>query len=1122
MRLHSITGLHASAAFLITLSFSLAGCTTAPADEFESASAVSEPAVLDTPPEFAQRPIAAQATALGLSGEARVDYILARLTIEQKLGQLNQIPGGRSKNLNSRINEAEYERIRAGAVGSYLHVAGAEFLGELQSAAVMDTPHGIPLLFAMDVVHGYRTLFPVPLAMAASFDSDAAETAATIAADEASASGLHWTFAPMVDIARDARWGRIVEGSGEEPYLGAEMAAAQVRGFQGEDLAAGNTVLATTKHFGAYGAGIGGRDYNTADISERTLREVYLPPFEAAKDAGTGSFMVAFNDIAGVPTTANSALLNGVLRSEWSYDGVLISDWNSIAELMAHGVAETEEEAGALALSAGIDMEMTSGIYASALADRVRADPDLAAALDASARRVLMAKEALGLFDDPMAYHDGARELASLLSEDHRAAARKIATRSAVLLKNEGRLLPLSEAPGRVGIIGALAEDGLTQLGSWRAQGRAEDVVTILDALEARLPGATTYTPGANTKDPADPYAIAEAIAVAEISDVVVLVIGEDFDMSGEARAMSSIALPEAQLELADAVFETGKPVIVVLVNGRPVDLSPIADRADAILETWMLGVEAGPAVADLIFGNISPGGRLPASFPRTTGQLPWYMGHNATGRPADPDLAKDTSRYVDIPITPLYAFGHGLTYSDFTYGGLTLSAESIGEGETVDVSLEVTNSGDRTADEVVQLYIRDPYASIARPVQELRGFKRITLAPGQRNIVTFTLTPEQFAFYGNDNSWVVEAGEIELMVGAASDDIHQRASLEITEAFETDRSAASILTPVKVEPTLATNYPTIGEITLYAEGAEDLFAPGARIEKLTDDLFVWSEGPVWVPSLQAVLFSDVPENTIYKWTERGAVEVFLMPSGYDGPYNPQFREPGSNGLILGPEGTLLMGDHGNRAIASLDLETKEKTLLATGFEGNRFSSPNDLVLAANGTIFFTDPPYGLAGIDASPIKETPVNGVYRRAPDGTVSLIDGTLTRPNGVILSPDGTTLFVAQSDPDAAQIFAYDVAEDGSVSNKRIFADLTEFVSEAMPGLPDGLAMDVEGRLYATGPGGVRIFSPEGEMLALISTGTAAANVTFGEDGRTLFITSGDFLARVRVATRGLNFQ
>ncbi|MCI4645951.1 MAG: glycoside hydrolase family 3 C-terminal domain-containing protein [Hyphomonadaceae bacterium] len=1086
-----------------------------------SSPAAVEVSLPEPPPELADLPIAAQATAMGLTGETRVDYILARLSVEQKLGQLNQIPGGRSKNLNSRIDESEYARIRAGAVGSYLHVAGAEFLGDLQTTAVEDTPHGIPLLFAMDVVHGYRTLFPVPLAMAASFDTDAAETAAAIAADEASASGLHWTFAPMVDIARDARWGRVVEGAGEEPYLGAEMSAAQVRGFQGTDLAAGNTVLATTKHFGAYGAGIGGRDYETADISERTLREVYLPPFEAAADAGTGSFMVAFNDIAGVPTTANSALLNGVLRGEWGYDGVLISDWNSIAELMAHGVAETEEEAGALALTASVDMEMTSGIYASALAERVKADPALQTALDASAKRVLMAKEALGLFDDPMAYHDGAREAASLLSDAHRAAAREIAARSAVLLKNEGQLLPLGEAPGRVGIIGALAEDGLTQLGSWRAQGRAEDVVTILDALEERLPGATTYTPGANTKDPADPYAIAEAVAVAETSDVVVLVIGEDFDMSGEARAMSSVALPAPQLELAEAVFETGKPVVVVLVNGRPVDLTPIAEKADAILETWMLGVEAGPAVADLLFGNVSPGGRLPASFPRTTGQLPYYMAHNPTGRPADPDLSKDTARYVDIPITPLYAFGHGLTYSDFTYGGLTLSATEIGQGGTVDVSLEITNTGDRTADEVVQLYMRDPHASIARPVQELRGFKRITLAPGQRSIVTFTLTPEQFAFYGAADSWVVEAGKIELMVGAASDDIRQRAVLEITESFETDGSAAAILTPITVEPTLATTYPTIGEIVTYSDGAEDVFAPGARIEKLTDDLFVWSEGPVWVPSMQAVLFSDVPENTIYKWTERGAVEVFLMPSGYDGPSNPAFREPGSNGLILSPDGNLLMGDHGNRAIAALDLETKEKTLLATEFEGNRFSSPNDLVLAGDGAIFFTDPPYGLAGMDESPIKETPVNGVYRRAEDGTITLVDGELTRPNGVILSPDGQTLYVAQSDPQAAQIFAYDVASDGSVSNKRVFADLTEFVGEAMPGLPDGMAMDVEGRLFATGPGGVRVFSPDGELLALISTGTAAANVTFGEDGRTLFITSGDFLARVRVATKGLGF-
>ncbi|NHK28487.1 beta-glucosidase BglX [Parvularcula flava] len=756
--------------------------------------------IAEIQPERTEPTLAAQATEQGLSGAERVDFILERMTTAEKLGQLHQMAGGRSKNLNSRIDDGEYERIRNGLVGSYLHVAGAEFLGELQQVAIEQSRHGVPLLFAMDVVHGYRTIFPVPLAMGATFDDEIVQESARVAGEEASAAGLHWTFAPMVDIARDPRWGRMVEGAGEEPYLGAVMSAAQVRGFQGDELADGDTILATAKHFGAYGAGIGGRDYNSADISERTLKEVYLPPFHAAAEAGSGSMMVAFNDIAGVPTTANSALLQDLLRGEWGYDGVLLSDWNSVLELINHGVAETRADAGALALTAGVDMEMTSGIYVNDMLERVEGDPALMAALNDSARRVMMAKDRLGLFDDPMAYHDGAREEAVILSDAHREIAREAAHKAMVLLTNDGTL-PLSPDTDNVAVIGALADDDWSPLGSWRAQGKPEDVKTVLDGIRDFLPDAkVTYVAGAGTQEAADEKEIRKAVQAAKKADSVILVLGEDYDLSGEARSRSSIDIPAPQLALADAILDTGKPVVIVLMNGRALNLTPISERANAILETWMLGIETGPAVADVLFGEVSPGGKLPVSFPRATGQAPYYMAHNNTGRPADPDLSKDTARYMDLPITPLYAFGHGLSYTEFSYAELVQSAETVAQGGTVALSVDVTNDGDMTADEVVQLYVRDPLALVARPVQELRGFERITLEPGETATVTFTLSPDQLAYVGLDGKWGVEAGRIDYMIGSASDDIRAAGSFEISGSYSTTRPAAAIETASTVD----------------------------------------------------------------------------------------------------------------------------------------------------------------------------------------------------------------------------------------------------------------------------------------------------------------------------------
>jgi beta-glucosidase len=732
---------------------------------------------------------------------SRPEVLLKKMTLDEKVGQLVQRAGGRSKALNSRLDDAELERVRAGAVGSYLHVAGAAPLARLQKVALEESRLGIPLLFAMDVVHGYRTIFPVPLALAATFAPDAEERAARVAAEEATAAGLHWTFAPMIDIARDARWGRIVEGAGEDPYLGARMAVAQVSGYQGGNVLRPGSLMATAKHFGAYGAAIGGRDYNSADISERTLQEVYLPPFYAAARAGAGSFMSAFNDIAGVPTTSNRELLRGTLRERWGWQGLMVSDWGAIGELLNHGVAADRKTAAVLALDASVDMDMVGGVYADELRGAIARDPARLELLDEAVLRVLRVKEQLGLFDQPMAYHDTQREARELLSPEHRQAARAVARQSIVLLKNENRLLPLDPAKLRsIAVIGALATDGMSSLGSWRAQGKAEDVVTVLKGITAALPTGVKIVsaPGADPRN-TDLSGIAAAVKLARGADVTVLMIGEDYDLSGEARSRSSLDLPASQLELARRILALGKPVVVLLANGRPLAITELAEKAPAILETWMLGVEAGNAVADVLFGKYSPAGRLPAEFPRATGAVPFYYSTQATGRPADPDLSKDTVRYHDLPITPLYAFGHGLSYSEFRYGDLAQSATAVGPGERIDISITVTNTGGVPGDEVVQLYVRDPVASVARPVLELRGFKRVELGAGQRKRVTFSVTPEQFAFWSPRAQWLIEAGRIDFWIGASSADLRAKGSFEISKTHTGTAPAAALPTRVIV-----------------------------------------------------------------------------------------------------------------------------------------------------------------------------------------------------------------------------------------------------------------------------------------------------------------------------------
>lgn len=702
------------------------------------------------------------------ASDAFVDSLIGEMTLEEKLGQLAQYRGVWSDSAGGpRISDENLGFVRAGEVGSFLSVYGAEYLNEVQRIAVEETRLGIPLLFAQDVIHGFRTIFPVPLGESASWSPAAVERSARIAAVEAAANSVHWTFAPMVDIARDPRWGRIVEGAGEDPYLGSVMAAARVRGFQGDDLARDDSVLATAKHYVAYGAAEAGRDYNTVDISERTLWEVYLPPFQAAVEAGVGSVMGAFNEIAGVPMHAHDELIDGVLRGEWGFDGVFVSDFTAVMELLHHGVVADSAEAGALALRAGVDVDMMSDIYRDDLRAKVESGAVPLEEVDEAVRRVLEAKVDLGLFDDPYRYGDVERERERTLTTQHRAAAREIAGQSIVLLKNEGGVLPLSKEIGTLAVIGTLADDPRSALGSWAAAGRAEDAVSVLDGMRAAIgESRVRYAPGAPVTEP-DSTGFSEAVRIASDADAVILVLGETQDMSAEAASRSSIDLPGVQRELAARVLAAGTPTVVVLMNGRPLAIPWLAGNAPAILETWFLGVETGHAVADVVFGDVNPGGKLPVTFPRALGQVPIHYAHKNTGRPPGPD--KYTSKYIDVPVTPLYPFGHGLSYTTFVFRDLTLSRTAMTATDTLQVSVDISNTGDRRGDEVVQLYVRDEVASLTRPVRQLRGFRRIGLAPGETRTVTFELTADDLAFHGPDLTRIVEPGAFRVSVGPSS-----------------------------------------------------------------------------------------------------------------------------------------------------------------------------------------------------------------------------------------------------------------------------------------------------------------------------------------------------------------
>ena len=720
------------------------------------------PAPQRTPPLAPPR--AASATP-GAPGEDRfVDSVLALMTLEEKAGQLNQLSGLADPTGPGGV-EAGVGQIRRGEVGSLFNVIGADTTRSIQHLAVTESRLRIPIIFGLDVIHGFRTTFPVPLGEAASWNPDIARQTARVAAAEASAAGIMWTFAPMVDIARDARWGRVVEGAGEDPYLGSAFAIARVRGFQGTDLRAPASLVATAKHFAAYGAAEAGRDYNVADISVRTLRDVYLPPFHAAVCAGVQTLMSSFNEINGVPAHASRLLTRQILRDEWGFNGMVVSDWTGIGELLNHGIGADSADVAKAAIDAGVDMDMVAEVYRKALPGLVRSGRVPQAEVDDAVRRVLRLKYRLGLFSDPYRGISDTAEQRAMVTPAYRALAREAARQSIVLLRNDGNVLPLKKTLATVAVIGALGADTAATIGNWAGVGRPADAVSVLDGIRRALPRANVlYSRGASPGS-SDTSGIAAAVAAARRANAVILVVGETPDMSAEASSRATIDLPGAQMKLVRAVRATGVPAVVVLMNGRPLALQELDSLMPAIVETWFLGIEHGTATADVLFGDYNPGGRLPVTFPRVTGQVPIYYAHKRTGRPSN-DSTKYTSRYLDVSFTPLYPFGHGLSYTTFTTSAPRPGAPTMRAGDTLRVEVDVTNTGSVAGDAVVQLYFRDDVASITRPVRQLTGFARVTLAPGEKRTVRFPVVTRDLAFHDASMRLVAEPGSFTLFAG--------------------------------------------------------------------------------------------------------------------------------------------------------------------------------------------------------------------------------------------------------------------------------------------------------------------------------------------------------------------
>jgi len=702
-----------------------------------------------------------------------LDELIGKMTLEEKVGQLTLLTSD-WESTGPTMREGYKQDIAAGRVGSIFNAYTAGYTRELQKMAVEGTRLKIPLLFGYDVIHGHRTIFPISLGEAASWDMDAIEKSARVSAAEASAEGIHWTFSPMVDIARDARWGRISEGAGEDVYLGSRIARARVHGYQGDDLSAVDTVLATAKHFAAYGAAQAGRDYHTVDISERTLRDTYLPPFKAAVDEGVATFMTSFNEYDGVPASGSKFLLTDVLRDEWGFDGFVVTDYTSINEMVPHGYAKDLAQAGEQALNAGVDMDMQGAVYMENMVKSVEEGRVSQASVDRAVRRILEMKYRLGLFEDPYRYADQARQEATLYKPEFLKAARDVARKSMVLLKNEGNVLPLAASAGKIAVIGPLGNSKPDMIGSWAAGGdRQTRPVTILEGLQAREGVTVEYAKGASYEfaDQGKTDGFAEALALAKSSDVVVAVMGEKWDMTGEAASRTSLDLPGNQQALLEQLVATGKPVVLVMMSGRPNSITWANENVPAILHAWYPGTQGGHAVADVLFGDYNPSGKLPVTFPLNVGQAPIHYDMKNTGRPIElgEPGAKYVSRYLNTPNDPLYRFGYGLSYTSFGYSPATLSAASMVAGGSITASATITNTGERAGEEVVQLYVRDLVGSVTRPVQELKGFEKIMLQPGESQTVSFTLHPQDLAFTRADMSHGWEPGEFQLWIAPSS-----------------------------------------------------------------------------------------------------------------------------------------------------------------------------------------------------------------------------------------------------------------------------------------------------------------------------------------------------------------
>lgn len=724
-----------------------------------------------------------------MEGTQTVEELMNQMTLEEKVGQLNLYNG--TWEFTGPVppdddSQQKLENIKQGLVGGMLNVLSVKGTRQAQKMAVENSRLGIPLIFGYDVIHGYKTMAPIPLAQAASFDSEVARKSAELAALEASSAGIHWTFAPMIDVTRDPRWGRMMEGPGEDPYLASVMARAWVKGFQGEDLSSTETIAACAKHFAGYGFSEAGRDYNTVDIGHSTLHNIVLPPFKAAVEAGVATFMNGFNELNGVPVTGNEFLQRKILKGEWNWTGFMVSDWASIGEMITHGYAKGLKEAANQAMAAGCDMDMESRAYEKELKQLIEEGTIDETLLDDSVRRILKVKVDLGLFDDPYKYCDEEREIQNTLSLVNLEVARDAARKSIVLLKNENKLLPLSKTGGKVGVIGALANDKDVPLGSWRAQAIENSAVSLLEGVESVVgPENTHFAKGYRITEgnrsflyeldlvDKDESGFDHAVAVAKDSDVVILAMGEDCWQTGEGRSQIDIGLKGSQEALLAEVLKVNKNVVVVLMSGRSLAIPYVAENVPALIQSWHLGSEAGNAISDVLFGDYNPSGKLPVSFPRHGGQIPVYYNHKHTGRPkTNPhdDGMVFWSHYTDAPNTPLFPFGFGLSYTNFEYGDLKISDTTMKPEEKITATVEVRNAGNFDGHEVVQLYLRDHVGSSTRPIKELKGIQKIFLKKGEAETVTFEINQQTLSFYRADKEFGSEPGDFTVMVGASSD----------------------------------------------------------------------------------------------------------------------------------------------------------------------------------------------------------------------------------------------------------------------------------------------------------------------------------------------------------------